>query len=606
MVEEKLHGVLTQILELLDTAGQANLELLDSFHCGKTGEAVQLLHDLRAVIHSVASTGVAAQLEHSGMEEMLENAEDTLDDIERAIQAGNFERAAMKMEFQLFPFLRQLKEGFYFWGAVYPDQDKLHAYYRSAFAEHIQNFYIQPNQPSPFQLSIVVPAYNHLDTTKRCIEQLLKETDFEKLHAELILIDHGSTDGTLEYFEGLGIGKVIRFKRNARMNMFITMFQVCQGEYLAYVSNDVLVTRNWAEILLKSFAADSNIIAAVPATPNVANLQMLDSPTNDSNGFIAWANEQNRSDPSRWDDRVRLMPPVGMYRTSAVNKIGFADPYFYTMEFWDDDFSLRARRAGYRQVICHDVACYHYGSVTGKEAQKKDNTLTHGRELFLRKNGIDAWGNGFCYDYQAVHLFKQLFGDKKDFKILGLDCGVGDTPLQIKNELRHLHRGCELYQLSSQRKYLADIEPHSKQAYFVSELAEGLDTVLGAELFDMAYLGREIGAYENLRELLEGISRKLTSGGWFVCSCDNPYHALTLHALLQFTLPDGAARCVLTNPEQIKAEAEQYFSQVQVISVANPINGIKEFAGAHWGKSGRLPQIVDRLGISKYYFACKV
>lgn len=76
------------------------------------------------------------------------------------------------------------------------------------------------------------------------------------------------------------------------------------------------------------------------------------------------------------------------------------------MEFWDDDFSLRARRAGYKQLLCRDTYCYHFGSVTGKDAQLKENTLEKGRNLFLRKNHADAWGSGFCYDYQDIEVIK--------------------------------------------------------------------------------------------------------------------------------------------------------------------------------------------------------
>lgn len=598
--------LLLQVLEMLDTACQANLELLRLYNAGNRNETLELLTDLRAVVQAVSNTELASQLEHSCMEEMLENVEETLNDIEGAIRSGNSERAAMKIEFQLFPFLRQVKEGFYFWGAVYPDKKKMAQYYQEEFAEHIRNYYIQPGQPTSYRLSIVVPAYNHLETTKRCIEQLIKETDFEKLNAELLLIDHGSSDGTLEYFEGLGVGKVIHFKRNARMNMFATMFQISQGEYLAYVSNDILVTRNWAEILLQCFASDPKIIVAVPATPNIANLQMLNPPTDDPDQFVDWANGQNKSDPMRWDDRARVMPPIGIYRTQLVNNIGFADPYFYTMEYWDDDFSLRARRAGYRQVICSDVACYHFGSVTVKEGYIKENTLVQGRTLFFEKNGVDAWGNGFCYDYYIIQIVKQIIADQKNYRVLGLDCGMGDTPLQIKNELRHLRQNCDLYQLTSQQEYLTDLAPHSKQALFVADLAEELASAFETQQFNLAYLGRDIGQYENFSLLLEAVSRKIVSGGWFLFTCDNPFYAPILHSLLQFSLPDDKNRCVFAHPERIKAETEKYFSHVQMIPIKNSVNGLDEFASLHYGKTDRLPQIIERLEISRYYFACRV
>lgn len=607
MVEAKHMELLGQILDLLDTACQASLELLEVYGNGKADESGQLLSDLRAVTETVmkAQEPLLPTLEHAFTTEMLENVEDTLVDIEKSISTGNAERAAMKMEFQLFPFLRQLKEAFYFWGTVYPDKEKMGRYYKEEFAYNFRNLYVREGEEPQYKLSIVVPAYNHLDVTKQCIEHLLKETDFEKLNAELILIDHGSTDGTLEYFESLGVGKVIHFKHNVRMYMFAAMLQICRGEYFALLSNDILVTREWADILLACLESDKRIIAAMPALPNIANFQSSNIPYNvDQQGFMAWADKHNRADTAMWDDRSRLMPAVALYRTAEVSQIGYADPYFYSMEFWDDDFSFRARRAGYRQIVCGNVACYHFGSVTGKAAQAKENTLQYGRELFLQKNGVDAWGTGFCYDFQAVQLLKQVIPVNGPVPVLGVGCGMGDTLLQIRNELRHQHRECSLYHLTCEEKYRPDSAIFPDTA-FAPDLVGGISSAFGNLAFPVVYIGRMIGEYEDWQQVLVAVWQRLTPGGYVVFACDAPHHALTLHALLNFTLPEGAARCVLADPEKIKQGAERIYSQVQMLAVEKPANGIEDFVRRHYGKRPETAQIAKKLAVAKYYYVCR-
>lgn len=603
--QESQNNIILTIVELLETACQAGLELLEHYLAGEMEAATGLLRDLRAVSRAVidAQQPLLPRLEYACTSEMLENIEDTLDDIERAVQAGNSDRAAMKMEFQLFPFLRQLREGFYFWGAIYPEKAEMERYYREEFAAHYQNLYLPEDDVFPVRLSIAVTGYNHLETTKKCVAQLLKETDFEKLNAELLLIDHGSTDGTLEYFESLGVGKVIRFKRNVRMYMFSILPQICRGKYFCFVSNDILVTRDWAEILLQCLESDPRVIAAVPATPNISNLQMLNPPTNDPGEFIAWANGQNRSDPSRWSDRARLMPPLGMYQTRAVSEIGFADPYFYSMEFWDDDFSLRARRAGYRQVVCADVACYHFGSVTGKEGQIKEGTLNYGRELFRNKNGVDAWGTGFCYDFRAVQLLLNALPPQGDLSMLGIDCGMGDTPLQVRNEMRRVHRGCRLCQLTGQKQYLPDLKPFSETA-FSPALAEGAATAFGTQSFSCAYIGRDIGQYEDCVSLLAAVRDRLMPGGCLVFSCANPFFVLTIHQMLQLALPENAARYVCANPELVYQAASRLFSKVTLFKSEEEVGGLKEFVTQHYGESSSLSHIMAQLPISSYYYLC--
>lgn len=605
MVTGNDREILRQILELTDTACQAALELLELYACGEPGAALALLSDLRGVVQAAgaAQEPLAPALEHAYTSEMLENIADTLEEIERSMQGDDPERAAMKMEFQLFPFLRLLKEAFYFWGAVCPDRSEMARYYREEFAAHYRNLYVQ-EEPSPLRLSIVVTGYNHLEMTKKCVEQLLKETDFEKLQAELILIDHGSTDGTLEYFESLGVGKVIHFKKNVRMYMFCALSQLCQGEYFCFVSNDVLVTRGWADILLNCLESDPKIIAAVPATPNIANLQMPNVPTNDPEGFIAWANAQNRADPSRWSDRARLMPPLGMYRTRAVSELGFADPYFYSMEFWDDDFSLRARRAGYRQIVCGDVACYHFGSVTGKEGQIKEGTLVYGRELFQKKHGVDAWGNGFCYDLYGVRQYRFAPADRGPANILGLDCGFGDTAMQILDLLRREGREGYIYHVTTDARYLPDQEPHAAEA--VCTPVEGLLPTLADRFagvrFAALFLGQSLERYPEPYRLLEALSRRTAPGGQLVFFFSNPYFALRLHQMLQCSIPDSPLR--LLHPEQVGEEAGRYFSHVALTGVTQPVQGLEAFIVRHYGREFLKNAQSSRLEISRYYVRC--
>lgn len=608
MVSIEHEKLLTQLLDMIDTSCQASLTLLQKYADGDEKTSASLLVDLRTAAQTVekAQKPLLPQLEHAYAEEMAENIADTLDAIEQAAAANESGKAVMLMEFQLLPFLRLQREALYFWGSIFPDEKKTEEYYREEFAAHYRNFYVQDGEPAAYKLSVIVPAYNHLETSKQCVEHLLKETNFEKLNAELILIDHGSNDGTLEYFEGLGVGKVIHFKRNVRMYMFAMFAQICQGEYFCFVSNDVLVTRNWAEILLKCLDSDSRIIAAVPALPNIANLQIEEVPTNDPAQFVIWANQTNFSDSSRWYDRVRLMPPLGMYRTETVSRLGFADPYFYSMEFWDDDFSLRARRAGYRQIICHDVSCYHFGSVTSSEAWQKERTLQYGRELFRKKNGVDAWGNGFCFDYPAVQLLENTLSTKENIDFLALDCGFGDTPLQLRNKLRRQHRECRIYQLTTQKVYLPDLTSLFSEVRIVPWLSEAVENEFEGKLFSAAYLGRDIGYYEDFSILLKNLSARLKPGGVLMLACDNPFYMRSLHTLLQFSLPNHAEQYVFIDPERVKEEAKKYFSAVQTVVVENPINGINKFIKMVYGKPKNLTKIQKTLAAQKIYFLCQI
>lgn len=595
------------ILEMINTALDGSVELLRCLYDGDLDTVRILLGDLGAVISAVTRVyaSVFEGLPHSCIPEQLENVSDTLGEIESSLKEEGQAHAKHLAEYQLLPFFRLLYESFYFWGKVYPDPSRMKRYYQEEFAQHYRSPYYSPEQPSRFRLSIVVAAYNHLETTKTCVEHILKYADFQALQAELILIDHGSTDGTMEYFRSIPHVKVIHFKRNVRMYMFAAIPLVSEGEYINFVSNDILVTKNWAQNLIACMESDKQIAAAVPMTPNISNLQMLSVPTDDPEKFVQWADEWNQSNPILWSDRARLMPPTCMYRMSALCELGLADPYFYSMEYWDDDFSLRARRAGYRQILCEDTACYHFGSVTGKDAQKKEGTLQYGRNLFQEKNQVDAWGNGFCYDYQTIQLVKQCIAGQKQIKFLGIDCGFGDTPLQIRNELRRRNGSAILYNLTTQTKYAPDLQPLSD--YFQLGSAELQHAVAGSfpeQKFDFIYLGEDAGYYQEMDELLAAIQKRLVLGGCLIFKAENPWYVLNLYAMMQGTLP--GKRIAWRSPSELQYAAQQIFCEVQTLPVVQRVSGTKDFIRAHYRMNEKQGNdMAEKLSVKTYYFICR-
>lgn len=605
-ISQKLQPELfKQVVEMLDTSIDATIEIRNLFSDEKYDVANQLLEDIHSMMESLNShTEVLAnERKHSLAKELYENIQDTLEDINMAINNGNHERALEKIEFQLLPFIRNIRESFYFWGLIYPDKEKMDKYYKEEFANNYRNYYVREDGEYEYTLSIVIPAYNHLDVTKRCVEQLLKVTDLEKLNAELILLNHGSNDGTLEYFEKLNVGKVVHFKNNVRMYMFTNLMEVCKGKYFALVSNDVLVTRNWAEILLKCLESDERIIAAVPTTPNICNLQMINVPTYNPDEFIDWANNNNKSDPLKWNDRARIMPPVCCYRTNLVNKVGYADPLFYSMEFWDDDFSLRARRGGYRQIVCDDVACYHFGSVTGKEFQKKERTLDYGKNIFIYKHNVNAWGNGFCYDDRKISLMKEkLLNIDGDINVLGIDCGFGDSLLQIKNEMRHINKECITYHINSQYEYHKDASTTSDNCINVNNILNGIESGFNNILFDAIWIEQGLENYDDIENMFKLISKSLKDGGRFVAYCTNPYNIMNLIGILNFNLPDGQLK--LKDYGIIQSIVNKYFNKVVVIAIAREIEVTDEFIKKYYSEIKDISGIKQKLSIEKYYFVC--
>lgn len=99
------------------------------------------------------------------------------------------------------------------------------------------------------RLSIITAVHNQLAVNRWYVEHLKRCT---QQPYELIVVDNASTDGSAEFFESVG-AKVIRNPANYSypytQNQGIA---VAQGEWLAFLNNDIVVPPAWDTRLLAS------------------------------------------------------------------------------------------------------------------------------------------------------------------------------------------------------------------------------------------------------------------------------------------------------------------------------------------------------------------
>lgn len=546
---------------------------------------------------------VQANFDKNDVAKILDSALDVLSQLKESLQHKDLVQAKLLLRCHLQPLLFLCAEACYFWADVYPDSDKMDQYYDEEFADHFRAPSRTQNQPYRYQVSIVVIALNHLDVTRRCIEHLLKYTDFAKLQAELILVDNGSSDGTWEFFRSIPQAKVIRFKHNLKMHTFSIIPWVCEGRYFVLANNDILVAQNWAENILACIKSDPKIAIAAPMTTNTDNGQCdVDSiktregempPFADPQKLIAWANQHNVSRPALWSERVRIAPTLAIFDSDIVSKIGFGDPLFYSMLYWDDDFSLRVRHHGYRQILCEDTLCYHFGSVTVKDIiPQKSDTLQRppehdpnvfGRTLFFKKNNQDAWFHDQTYNRPLVVVMRDAVTDMQHPKVLGLEFGYGDSMLQFKNKMRQDGRECELFNLTMNQDNLADLACVSAHVELgQGKLFKAVRKCFPGQKFDLIALGMNAAWYSTLvlDELMDAVRTRLTPQGKFVLFISNPWYAKRMSCLLEFDLPRN--QIVILDPALLPPIVGKYFTHLHTLNAQVKFDNLPEFAQRHF------------------------
>ncbi|MEN6374030.1 MAG: glycosyltransferase [Smithella sp.] len=445
-------------------------------------------------------------------------------------------KTVSKIEYELVPILKEFYQQYYFFNCVFPNKELMQKYYEHEMISLSENKYIDQAIKTgnyKYDMSIAVLAFNKLDYTKQCVESILKFTP-PHLNYELILINHGSSDGTKEYFESIAPTKQIDILVNGGGLGAYTRY--IEGKYLLLVSNDVLVTENAISNLLQCMESDEKIAWVVPTTPNVSNLQTIPSDYTTIEEMYEFAKKNNEhSNPYRWEQRVRLCNPICLRRTSvAFSSQGVHWSYYFHTNmsggFVDDRESLLYRRNGYKLMLAKDSYCYHFGSVTLKDEisaqdslnanQNQESFYIRGRRAFYEAFGVDPWGAGFCWSPELVELLPCL--DKGHVNILGLNCGLGSNPLKIKETIKGNAHNLDvtLYNVTNNARYLQDLRGISDVAVFEPHASQ-FNKLFPDVQFNYIVLEDTSEKYSDLFEMIKKLYARLTNDGILVIQVVN-------------------------------------------------------------------------------------
>jgi GT2 family glycosyltransferase len=557
------------IIDLLKTTYDAAKYALNSYKGGDIEIFASILENVEEAITNTNKNllPLGAELEASQCFHIIANLQNSIKNMENRINNTEFQRGGIILEFEIIPLLAELKEDLYFFTLIYPDKSRMDEYYKNEFAKNHENEYVRDGK-TRFDVSLVVTAWNKLDYTRQCIESLFGYTDLVGLNCELITINHGSSDGTEEFFETLPHEKKINFKENMCTVSLTYPTRIVEGRYYVNISNDIILTKSWLENMLACMKSDNKIAMAVPTTPNISNLQAIDAEYKNLEEMQHFAEEFNVSNPDLWDERVRLCPAIVIINMDIINQTGLCDRYFRNMEFTDDDEGALFRRNGYKQILMRDTFCHHFGSVTLGDAQRKNNTLEKGRQLYFEKHGFDPWMLGLCYD---LNVIKSLdIGKTGHVNILGIDAGLGSTPLQIKNELRHKgNRDVHLYHFTTEEQFVSELKQYSD--FLANGKIENLNDVFGGVQFDYIYFGKEIELYNNYEEILQNLKRMLHKDGELVVNLNNLNYIGNLYNTAHLQTPASEKKADWPDANRFVQSLEGKFTVKNILAVQTEI-----------------------------------
>lgn len=405
------------------------------------------------------------------------------------------------------------------------------------------------------EVTVFVVAYNRLEKTKRCVSSILKYT--EGIDYELLLVDNGSEDETLEYFQSVPYPRkrIIRITKNLgsqyALNLAMRSFS---GRYFVQVTNDVVVTKNWLSNLLCCMESDPQTGMVTPGSSNISNLQEIPLTFSSYKEMQEKAAAYNQSDPWKWEQRLRLITIVLVIKRELIEQIGMIDRGFYH-DFSDDDFSVRVRRAGYKLMLCLDTFVHHdhdFRHGEDKDMQKFRCSLEKGRKNFFDKyHGLDSWDDMSDYEEYLICGFpnrKPLANPR----ILGVDTACGVPILQVKNGLRRrktLSAGTAAF--TSNAKYYCDLQTVCDEVF--CDRIERLPDFLENRSFDYIVLGQPINAYSEIPRLLRSLLGALRPSGTLFLKLRNTQDVISYLTMMgrSYPLEEFATAITLVQFNQI-------------------------------------------------------
>ncbi len=210
--------------------------------------------------------------------------------------------------------------------------------------------------------SIIIPAFNQLAYCEQCIRSIQVST---AAPYQLILVDNGSTDGVPAYFDSIPEATVIHSERNLGFAGGVNLgMRRATGDVLL-LNSDTIVPDGWLTRLSAALHGADDIGMVGPMSNCVSGSQLIEGLEFSSHREItAYAHDLAARNAGKLRDVARLVGFCLLIRQEAVEKIGLLDEAYGLGNFEDDDYCLRAIRAGYRLCVAEDCFVFHYGSRT--------------------------------------------------------------------------------------------------------------------------------------------------------------------------------------------------------------------------------------------------
>lgn len=215
-------------------------------------------------------------------------------------------------------------------------------------------------------VDIIIPVHNARDSLKHCLASISRTVPMDQ---PIDIVDDASSDPRVwPLIRKFAQGRTgVSTRRNSDNLGFVATVNQAMARSrrdVILLNSDTIVTHGWLEAMQRCAASDPDICTVTPFSNNA---EICSFP-----GFCV--NNPVPRDPERVAACIRqtasrsypdLPTAVGfcmLIRRHCLDQLGLFDADRYGVGYGEEnDFSMRASRAGYRNVLCDDAYVVHVG-----------------------------------------------------------------------------------------------------------------------------------------------------------------------------------------------------------------------------------------------------
>ncbi len=257
-------------------------------------------------------------------------------------------------------------------------------------------------------ISIIIPNYNGEKLLKRNLPKVFGALKDSKYNVEIIVVDDGSTDGSVQEFKiqnskFKNTNKKIKIIKNPKNLGFSSTVnkgvKESKGDVVVLLNTDAYPEKDFLVPLIQHFE-DPNLFAVGCLDKSIENGKIVSR----GRGIGHW--EKGFLVHSRGEiDKTNTLWASGgssAFRKSIWDKLSGLDE-IYSPFYWEDiDLSYRALKAGYKILFEPKSIIYHEHRKGSIKTNYKEFEI---KSIAYRNQFIFAWKNGTDFSVQFSQVF---------------------------------------------------------------------------------------------------------------------------------------------------------------------------------------------------------